>query len=249
MHWRPLVVATIVAMPMATGSAANAQTAAPADLSPWSVDFAIGWDNSISGNINSSGIGQLNNQATVILKNSYDAVYGTGLHFKFGGGYMIDEVSEIRVGFTFQSLDADLTPMGDIGVSRLYGQYDDYQSLGLDAGFRRYMDLTEKIRLYGEGTLGVAILDETDVILVAPAANLSGNATDFYDKTAAFTLGGNAGVLVQTGERIGVFGQLGLRWVSGMSAVDGLEGTGLETINDKSSRWTFPFIAGVRVRF
>ena len=139
--------------------------------------------------------------------------------------------------------------MGDIGVSRLYGQYDDYQSFGLDAGFRRYMDLTEEIRLYGEGTIGVAIIDETDVILVAPAANLSGNATDFYDKTAAFTIGGNAGVLIQTGERIGVFGQLGLRRVSGMSAVDGLEGTGLETINDKSSRWTFPFIAGVRVRF
>jgi hypothetical protein len=213
------------------------------------VDFAIGWDNSISGNINSSGIGQINNQAVVILKNSYDAVYGTGLHLKFGGGYMVDEVSEIRVAFTFQSLDADLTPMGDIGVSRLYGQYDDYQSLGLDAGFRRYVDLTGKIRAYGEGTIGVAIIDETDVILVAPAANLSGNATDFYDKTAAFTLGGNAGVLIQTGERIGVFGQVGLRWVSGMSSVDGLAGTGLETINDKSSRWTFPFIAGVRVQF
>ena len=249
MQWRTFVVAMTVAMPMAAGSAAHAQTAAPANLSPWSVDFAIGWDNSISGNINSSGIGQINNQAVVILKNSYDAVYGTGLHFKFGGGYMVDEVSEIRVGFTFQSLDADLTPMGDIGVSRLYGQYDDYQSLGLDAGFRRYVDLSGKIRAYGEGTIGVAIIDETDVILVAPAANLSQNATDFYDKTAAFTLGGNAGVLIQTGERIGVFGQVGLRWVSGMSAVDGLAGTGLETINDKSSRWTFPFIAGVRVQF
>jgi hypothetical protein len=249
MQWRPFVAAMIVAMPIAAGSAAHAQPAAPADLSPWSVDAAIGWDNSISGNINSSGIGQINNQSTVITKNTYDAVYGTGLHFKFGGGYMLDEETEIRVGFTFQSLDADLTPMGDIGASRLYGQYADYQSLGLDAGLRRYMDLTSSIRAYGEGTIGLAIIDETDVILVAPAANLSGNATDFYDKTAAFALGGNAGVLVQTGERIGIFGQIGLRWVSGMSAVDGLAGTGLETINDKSSRWTFPFIAGLRVRF
>jgi hypothetical protein len=139
--------------------------------------------------------------------------------------------------------------MGDIGPSRLYGQYADYQSLGLDAGLRRYVDLMTNLRAYGEGTVGVAIIDETDVILVAPAANLSGNATDFYDKTAAFALGGNAGVLFQTGERIGIFGQVGLRWVSGMSAVDGLAGTGLETINDKSSRWTFPFIAGLRVRF
>ena len=62
----------------------------------------------------------------------------------------------------------------------------------------------------------------------------AGNATDFYDQTAAFTLGGNAGVLLAMSSRVDIFGQVGLRWVSGMSAVDGLEGTGLETINDKS---------------
>ena len=88
----------------------------------WSVDFGIGWDNTISGNVNSGAIGVLNNQTVVILKNSYEDVYGTGLHMRFGGGYMIDDVSEVKVTFTFQSLDADLVRMGDIGVSNLYGQ-------------------------------------------------------------------------------------------------------------------------------
>ena len=176
-------------------------------------------------------------------------MYGTGLQMRFGGGYLFDEVTEIRATFTLQSLDADLTPMGDIGVSRLYAQYADYQSFGLDVGLRRYLDVAQSVRAYGEGTVGLAFIDETDVILVAPAANLAGNATDFYDKTAAFTLGANAGLVVRAGSRFDVFGQLGLRWVSGMSAVDNLEGTGLETINDKSSRWTMPFITGVRVRF
>jgi hypothetical protein len=37
--------------------------------------------------------------------------------------------------------------------------------------------------------------------------------------------------------------------MSGMSAVDGLAGTGLETINDNSSRWTMPIVFGVRTRF
>jgi len=50
-------------------------------------------------------------------------------------------------------------------------------------------------------------------------------------------------------DQVEVFGQLGLRWVSGMSAVDGLAGTGLETINDNSARWTVPFVVGVRARF
>jgi hypothetical protein len=34
-----------------------------------------------------------------------------------------------------------------------------------------------------------------------------------------------------------------------MSEVDGLAGTGLESINDKSARWTIPFIVGIRARF
>ena len=76
----------------------------------------------------------------------------------------------------------------------------------------------------------------------APAAGFAGNATDFYDRTTAFTLGANAGLLWQLAERVGVYGQLGVRYVTGMSEVDGLAGTGLETINDKSARWTLPFV-------
>ena len=213
------------------------------------MEFGLGWDNSISGNINSSGVGRINNQAVVITKNRYEDVYGTGLHMRFGGGYLLDEISEVRVTFTLQSLDADLTPMGDIGAARLYGQYDDYQSFGVDVGFRRYVDVSHGVRAYGEGTVGLGFVDETDLELVAPAANVGGTATDFYDRTTAFSLGGNVGVLMQLSERVGFFSQVGLRWVSGMSAVDGLEGTGLETINDKSARWTLPFLVGVRARF
>lgn len=250
-HWN--VVAAIVVASLGAAPAVAQTTAQPATTSepttPWVVDVAFGIDNGISGNINSSGIGRINNQTVVVLKNSYDDVYGTGLHFRFGGGYMLNEDTEARVTFTLQSLDADLVPLGDIGTGKLYAQYADYQSFGMDFGLRRYVDLTPKLRGYGEGTLGLAFVDETDVILVAPSTNLAGNATDFYDKTAAFTLGANVGLLLQVAPKIGVYGQLGLRYVTGMSEIDGLQGTGLETINDKSSRWTMPFIAGVRVRF
>jgi len=250
MNFRRYLQITLAAVALSlasTASTAHAQSSAT-DY-PWSVEFGLGWDNSISGNINSSGVGRINNLPVVITKNRYEDVYGTGLHMRFGGGYLIDEISEVRVTFTLQSLDADLTPMGDIGAARLYGQYDDYQSFGMDVGFRRYVDVTEAVRAYGEGTVGLGFIDETDVELVAPAANVAGNATDFYDRTTAFTLGGNIGVLMQATSRVGVFTQVGLRWVSGMSEVDGLAGTGLESINDKSARWTFPFLVGIRARF
>jgi hypothetical protein len=227
---------------------ARAQSSTPE--SPWSVDVAIGWDNGVSGNINSSGIGQIQDQVVVITRNTYDDVYGTGLHLSFGGGYRLNPFTELRATFTFQSLDADfVTPMGDLGVSDLYAQYTDYQTFGLDVGLRRYANLTQTIRAYGEGTLGLGFVDKTDVTLVAPSANIMGQATDFYDQTTAFTVGGNVGLLFQTTDNIGFFGQLGLRWVSGLAEVDDLEGTGLDNINDKSSRWTLPFVTGVRYRF
>ena len=246
MTCRRLLQLSLIIVTSSVPSVAHAQSAIDY---PWSVEFGIGWDNSISGNINSSGVGRIDNQVVVITKNRYEDVYGTGLHIRFGGGYLLNEMTEVRATFTLQSLDADLTDMGEIGASRLFGQYDDYQSFGLDVGMRRYVDVQDGIRAYGEGTIGLGFVDETDVLLVAPGANLAGTATDFYDSTTAFTLGANVGVLMQATSRVGFFVQGGLRWVSGMSEIDGFAGTGLEDINDKSSRWTFPFLFGVRARF
>ena len=215
----------------------------------WNVEFGIGWDNSISGNINSSAIGTLNNQTVVILKNQYEDVYGTGLNMRFGGGYKLNESTEARATFTFQSLDADLATLGEYGASRLYGQYSDYQSFSLDVGLRKYGRLESNVRPYAEGSIGLGFVDKVDVELVAPQAGLRVDSTDFYDQTVAFTLAGNAGLLWNVSDRIGVFGQIGLRYVTGMSEVDDFVGTGLETINDKSARWTMPFLIGVRAGF
>jgi hypothetical protein len=244
---RYIVRGFVITLVLGSSSALYAQSSAPDRR--WSVDFGIGWDNGISGNINSSAIGTLNGQAVVILKNQHEDVYGTGLHLRFGGGYMLDEDREVRVTFTLQSLDADLVRMGDFGASNLYGQYDDYQSFGLDVGLREYIKLHDSIRAYGEGTIGLAFIDETDIELVAPQANFIGTATDFYDRTAAFTLGGNLGVLFEINPRMDAFTQIGLRYVTGMSDVDNLEGTGLDDINNKSGRWAVPLVAGLRVKF
>jgi hypothetical protein len=242
---KDLVIGMFVMM-FGGGAMAHAQTA---PTSRFTAEFAFGWDNSISGNINSSAIGRLDNTAVVITKNRYDDVYDKGLHLRFGGGYMLKEDVEVRATFTFQSADADLARMGEYGASPLYAQFSDYQSFALDVGLRKYYSVSRSVRVYGDGTIGLGFIDKIDVTLVAPAVNLSREANDFYDQTAAVALAGNAGILFRTGERTGIFMQTGLRWVSGMSEVDDLENTGLNRINDQSARWTMPFLAGLRVRF
>jgi hypothetical protein len=241
------VVGLLVASIIGVSSSAHAQTSS----SPWSVDFAIGWDNDIAGSINSSAIGTLNNQSVVILKNTYEDVYGTGLHLRGGVGYQPNGTNrEYRATITFQSLDADdVVPMGDIGLSKLYAKYSDYQALSLDLGVREYYDLRSRLQGYADATIGIGFIDKIDAQLVAPSANLNRQANDLYDQTVAFSLGANAGLMFQQTDRLGLFVQMGLKWVSGLEEVDDLVGTGLETLNDKSSRWTVPFLVGARLKF
>lgn len=216
----------------------------------WAVDVGVGVAPSINGNVNSGAIGTLQGQTVAILPQSYGDVFGTGLDFRFGAGYALDHDSELRGIFTYQSADADLVRLGDLGPSSLYGQYSDYKSLSLDVGYRRYAPFsTDTVRLFAEGTIGLGFIDRINLQLAAPQSNLTINQTDFYDGTAAFTWGVNVGALFRVAEQMDISAQLGLRHVSGLSEIDQLAGTGLETLNDNSARLTFPLVVGVRFRF
>ena len=234
---------------LAAAGPAYAQAQPPE--SRWSVDLAAGLDFGVNGNVNSGAIGRLNGLATAILPNTYGDVYGSGIQFRVGAGYALDELSEVRGVFIMQSADADLVRLGDIGPSSLYAQYSDYQTLSLDVGYRRYFPVAQQrsLRWYGEATIGLGFIDAIDVELAAPQANVTFQNTDFYDQTAAFTWTLAAGMLYTLNPRLDLNAQIGIRHVSGLSEVDQFEGTGLEDINNDSGRLTIPFIVGVRVKF
>ena len=216
----------------------------------WSAEASIGWDNSISGNVHSAGIGVLNGLTTVIEERSYGDVYGTGVQFKFGAGYMLDARQQVRATFTFQNVSADALEVASLGTSALFATFDDYSSFALDGGYRYHFETKyPKLRPYAGATLGIAVIDEIDAMFAAPALNLALDATDFYDGTAAFTFGVEGGALYALNDRVDLDASLGFRYVSGLSEVDGLQGTGLEDINDDSGRWTLPFMVGIRVKF
>ena len=152
--------------------------------------------------------------------------------------------------FIFQSADADLVRLGDLGPSPLYGQYADYKSFGLDLGVRRYVPFsTHNFRLYGEATLGASFVDAIDVQFAAPQSNIVFTDTDFYDSSAAFTWTLGAGVLFPIADHVDINAAFGLRHVGGLPAIGPLEGTDLQSINNDSSRLTFPIVVGLRLAF
>jgi hypothetical protein len=105
------------------------------------------------------------------------------------------------------------------------------------------------LRPYVEGTIGLGWIDDINADLVAPQANQVIEANNFYQSTTAFSWGVSAGLLYDITSRLGGFAQLGLRYTSGLADVDNFVGTGLDSINDNSARWTLPFLVGVRVGF
>jgi len=240
-----LVRSLFVVAALAIAGSARAQTP-PAHR--WNIDFGIGWDNSISGNITSGAIGSIDGQSVVFLKNTYSDVYGTGLHLHGGVGYFLDDVSEFRVVVTFQSLGADLTRLGDIGVSNLYGEFDDYQSVSWDAMYRRYVPIKPALRAYGEAGLGLVYVDRLHADLVAPTINYHAPMT-FYDRSLSFAISVDGGVMFEVKPQVDVFAQLGIRYVTGLAASDKVLGVGLENVNQHSARWSLPFTLGGRYRF
>ena len=123
------VIAGIVALPLPAASVARA---GPQDAVERGVRHRVGQQHQRQHQLERDR--HLNGQAVVVTKNSYDDVYGTACT---SGRRRLPDRRHHRTQATFplRSLDADLTEMGDMGTSRLYGRSDDYQSFGLDSAF------------------------------------------------------------------------------------------------------------------
>ncbi len=229
---------------------ASARAQTPLQNTPWSAEVSVGWDFPVSGNILSAAIGRVFDQPTIIDAQSYGDVYGTGVAYRFGAGYMLDDRNEVRGSFAFQSVSADLHKIGTTANVPLYATFDPYKSIAFEGGYRRYFaDPSQRLRPFGGVNLGIAVIREIDADLAAPDIDKTLNSTDFYDRTGAFTFGFSGGALYAITDRVDLKGELGFHHTSGLSQIDGLEGTGLEKVNDNSGRWTLPFTVGARVRF
>lgn len=245
-----VLLSAVLAATSAAAQSTSPATTAQTTESPWAAEVAVGWDTSVNGNIHSAGIGTVLGQPAIVESRSYGDVYGTGVRWRFGVAYKLDERQELLGNFTSSSVSADVVQLGTVGGAPLFGTFDDYDVWGLDVGYRRYFTVPQpRFRPYAGGEIGLSVINEIDADLAVPALGATLAATDFYDGTAAFTFGVNGGVLMELNRRFDINVQLGLRHVSGLSEIDGLAGTGLEDINDDSGRWVLPFTVGARIKF
>jgi hypothetical protein len=239
---------TSVSLPVAALVVALSAGDANAQSNPWSVSFDLGTQVALSGDVHGGGSGTVLNLPTQVQSRSYGDVYGSGFYWAGGVGYRVGEAGEIRVQGSYTGNPAERLQVGTVAGLPLFALFDDYKAFGMDFGYRQYFG-TAMARPYVSAGGGFVRIDKIQSEFSVPAAGVVLSNVNMYDTSVVPSIGGGGGVQVNLSDRFAVQGGVEFRWQGDAKDLDGLAGTGLESINDESRRWSMPITGGITVRF
>ena len=186
---------------------------------------------------------------------TFDEVYGRIGMWKIGVGYRTTPRTEGVLNFVWSSSESEetATPIGTVGPGRvpLTVNFTEYQYWGIEGGQRWFFART-RFTPYVGYLVGLNRHQDIRGTFVNVPANLTPGLAEqdgkFFEKSWAFSLGPTGGFLIGIGP-IELMAEAQLRFLGGLSDVDWLVEEGLRDINSDSSRWSIPFMGGVRIRF
>jgi len=238
---RVLSVAMILA---AVASPAQAQTEPR-----WSVTFGAGTAPTVSGIYHEGGSGTVLGLATQVDEKEWSDIYDSGFTMRAGVGYAVSPMLEVTGTFSFQRQDAEELSVGNVAGLDLRSRFADYRDWGLEGGIRWHFAPGAPVNPYIGVAGGFRRIDAMPATFAVPAAGVVLADTPFYDESTVPTFGGDFGVQFAVAPQVRLGVEAGLRWTGDLSDVEGLAGTGLENLNDSSSRWTLPILGTLTFRF
>jgi hypothetical protein len=216
------------------------------------ISAVYGPDNSFRGNMIKESTGATTGGDTINLnETTYDDVYGRVDMFRLGVGYRETPRNESQFNFIYAKSGAETVNIGTVGGTALNVNFSDYSYWGVEGGHRIYFARTRFTPFVGvllglnrngdiRGTFVDVPLDQTP--------GLAAQDGKFFEKSWSLSFGPTAGFLIGLGP-IELVAETQLRWQNGLSDVDWLVEENLRDINSESSRWSIPFLAGIRIRF
>lgn len=219
-----------------------------AQAGPWSVSFDVGGQIAVDGNVHQGGPGLVLGLPTEVGSRSYDDVFGPGFYWAAALGYRIADQNEVRVRGSYTTNPAERLEVGTVAGLPLLALFDDYKAFGMDFGYRRYWG-TARVQPYVGADVGFVRLETINSEFSVPAAGVVLSNVDFLESSVVPAFGFGGGLQVHLSGRVAVQAGLDFRWHGDATDRDGLAGTGLETINDETRRWSAPVTGGLAVRF
>jgi hypothetical protein len=202
----------------------------------------------VSGNVHGAASGAVLGLPTQVEARSYGDVYGSGFYWGAGVGYRVSEAGEIRVHGSYTDNPAERLQVGTVAGLPLFALFDNYKAFAMDFGYRQYLGSAMARPYVGAGGGFVRVASIQSEFSV-PTAGVVLPQVNMYDSSVIPSFGAGGGVQIHFSSTLAFEAGLTFKWQGDAQDLDGLAGTGLESINDNSRRWSLPITAGVAVRF
>jgi hypothetical protein len=230
--------------------AALAPTAVRADgiQGRWSIGLQGGTDLELSGNVHEGGSGTVLGLATAVQAKSFNDVYNPSFRGQLSVGYGVGPQSELLLRGSYYKLSSDTLQVGTVAGLVLNADFADYKEWGVEAAFRQYLS-AGRLKPYVGVVAGARFVSELPSTFSVPAAGVVLADVPFYDKSTVGVFGADIGVAYSVNDSVSIGVETGPRYQTKPSRLNGLAGTGLESINDTGSRWSMPVLATLTFRF
>lgn len=215
----------------------------------WSVSFQGGTDLELSGNVHEGGSGTVLGLPTSVEARSFGDVYGSSFRGQLQVGYGVGRASDVFVRGTYYKMSSDTLQVGTVAGLALNADFADYKEWGAEFGYRRYFRVDKPLKLYVGALAGLRFVSKLPATFSVPAAGVVLSDVPFFDSSTVGVFGADLGVSFDVSERVALGLETGPRYQTGLSDLEGLAGTGLESINDTGSRWSMPLVATLTLRF
>ena len=215
----------------------------------WSVTFTVGAAFPAGGEFHEGGTGSVLGLSTSVDSKGNPDVFDSGIGWRGGLGYGVSRNVEILGNFEWKRTTSSELSVGNVASLDLRAAFADYTSFGLDAGMRYHLAPDAAINPYVSALAGFRRVEAIPGTFSVPAAGVTLRDTPFYDDSTVPVFGGDVGVLFAASPRIGLGMEVGFRYHTDLSQIEGLAGTGLENLNDAGSRWSVPISGVVRFAF
>lgn len=215
---------------------------------PWSVSFDLGLQTAVKGDVHGAGTGRVLTLPTVVDAKTYGDIYGAGFYWAGGLGYKVGSNGEVRVQGGYTANPAERIQVGTVAGLALFGQFDDYKAFNIDVGYRQYYGASA-LRPYAGASVGFTRVDTINSTFTVPAANVTLSSVPMTASSTVPSFGLQGGVQMHLNNSVAFQVGADFRWQGDLAQNEGLAGTGLEFINDKTRRWALPVTAGLTLRF
>jgi outer membrane protein W len=215
----------------------------------WSVSIQGGTDVEVNGDVHDGGSGTVLTLPTSVEARSFGDVYDPGFRAQASIGYGIGPRSEVFLRGSYYQMGSQTLQVGTVAGLVLNADFADYTEWGTELGYRYYFNADRAFKPYVAGVAGLRFVSELPSTFSVPAAGVVLSDVPFYDSSTVGVFGGDLGFSYDLSKSVSLGIEAGLRYQTGLSDLEGLAGTGLETINDVGSRWSVPVLATVTFRF